>query len=154
MEENIEHKKLSSSKKILFTIGFILVMAIIVNSMREAYNYVKPEKEDNSAAWPVVTVSLTTLDKEFTENADFAASKYKEKLVLVSGVIKEIDKYHTGDSYIILQPENDKDKAEIECLFKDEKNIDSLQKGNTISVKGKPEYKSDKLYLQKAELSK
>src|ERR1051326_8330495 len=95
--------KISKGKLLLLTFGGAILIFIMIRAMNEGVQ-LQQQKDSSKAsvsAKEVVPVAAMALQNEFAQNGDSATKKYKDKTVLVRGIIAEIDKYHSGESFII-----------------------------------------------------
>jgi tRNA_anti-like len=156
MELNIERKekKKSPLKLLLLIVGGAVLIMIMVNSMQEAYQLQHAPDAKAKVSAEAIPVSAVSLQNEYALNEDSAAKKYKDKLVLVNGKITEIDKYHTGESYIIFEKSNEASNIKLEGTFKKETAIDSLSKGQEVSVQGTLSFVKDVILIENAQIKK
>lgn len=143
-----EKKKTSTGKKLLFFIGLIVLIGVIVQVMAEAYVDTIPKQKVRDPDMVAIEIPALQLEQEFEQQTDSSIAKYKDKLLLVEGVVETVDKYHSGEAFIVFRPGKEKNPILIESLFlKDKEQLDKLKKGEQIKVKGYLEFKSDKVVL-------
>lgn len=146
-------KKASVIKQILFFIGLAVLIGIIIQVMAEAYVDTIPKKKVHDKNLVPIETSAFALEKEFEQNSDSAIVKYKDKLLIITGVVESIDKYHSGESFLVFKAVKDKNPILIECLFIENKeSLDSIKKGENVTVKGYLEFKSDKVVLTESQI--
>lgn len=146
-------KKASAIKQILFFVGLVVLIGIIIQVMAEAYVDTIPKKKVHDKNMVPIETSAFALEKEFEQNSDSAILKYKDKLLIVTGAVESIDKYHSGESFLVFKAAKDKNPILIECLFIENKeSLDNIKKGENATVKGYLEFKSDKVVLTESEI--
>lgn len=88
---------------------------------------------------PVYTVSSADILKEYDSNGVSAATKYKNKVIKITGTIGTIDVDWFGDAYITLTDGSDFSLTDVRCQVTDSDEVDklgSLSKGGTVTVVG------------------
>jgi hypothetical protein len=90
---------------------------------------------------PVASVSAQELHKEYDTNEVAADEKYKNKVIIVSGVIDSIGKDIMDEPYVTLRTKNYGGNvwaADVQCMFPEEygEKLTSLRKGGNIKIKG------------------
>lgn len=153
-EEILEKKKKTSvGKKIIFVIGLIVLIGVIVQVMADAYIDTLPKKKKRDPNMVAIEMKATQLEKEFEQNVDSSILKYKDKLLVVEGLVDNIDKYHSGESFIVFQHVKPNNPVLIECLFlKDKEQLDVIKHGQKIKIKGYLEFKTDKVVLTESKI--
>ncbi len=98
------------------------------------------------------TLSAEQLFAEYDSNEVAADSKYKDKVVVVSGVIQDIGKDIMDDAYIIIGGMGFLDG--VQCTFTEgqEASIAGLSKGQRVTVKGMVLGKMGNVLVNKASL--
>lgn len=101
---------------------------------------------------PDYRVTADALFAEFKENEVAADTKYKGKIVVVSGVIQDIGKDVMDQAYIVLGGGGFLDG--VQCTFTESQNtsIGSLTKGESVSVKGEVSGKMGNVLITKCSL--
>ena len=81
---------------------------------------------------PDYRVSAAQLVSEYERSENDADDKYKEKVILVTGVVKEVYRGFLYTPYVDLE-------AGVRCSFSDEEDADllGLVTGQTVSMKGR-----------------
>jgi len=143
-------------KFVVLLFGGTILLMIMVHAMQDAM-YLQQDvnnKTKESLPGEVVAVSANALQSEYAANEDSTTIKYKDKQVLVTGKIEEIDKYPTGESFVILQKSNDAKNIKLQCAFKKEKMIDDLLKGQDITIEGTPNFIKNVILIENSQLKK
>jgi len=137
-------------------VGGAILIFIMVRSMQEAYALQQDTDAKGKSADKglVVSLSAEALQGAYASHADSTTKMYKDKTVLISGKISEVDKYHTGEPYIIFEKNREAGNVKIECLFKKESAIDSLSKGENVSVQGTINFMKDVIMIENCQLKK
>lgn len=101
----------------------------------------KDAKEAASGTRPSLAINADQLFSAYNENRISADNKYKDKLVKVSGQVKEINKGITGKTYITLQVSSNMPMSGIHCYFNDSYNakVAEIRKGNNVTIVGECE---------------
>jgi predicted small secreted protein len=88
--------------------------------------------KDILGAEPDYQVSAAQLVSEYERSENDANDKYKEKVILVTGVVKEVYRGFLYTPYVDLE-------AGVRCSFSDEEDADllGLVTGQTVSMKGR-----------------
>jgi hypothetical protein len=96
-------------------------------------NDVIPEQE------PSFEVDAETIIKEYNNNAEKADQRYKNKIVQISGIVKNKGKDTSNNQYIGIGTEKLIDARKIRCIssFDNDKTFKSIEIGSRITVKGK-----------------
>jgi tRNA_anti-like len=160
MEVNKETKE--NKEKIpvwkLFTLlaGGGILLIIMVRSMQESYAMLHDQdaKGKSVSKGPAVPISANSLQTAYALYTDSTTKMYRDKILLVNGKIGEVDKYHTGEAYIIFEKSEAAANVKIECLFKKEASIDSLSKGRYVSVEGAVNFMKDVILIDNAQVKK
>ena len=127
MKEKLQHL-ISASSLLMF---FIIALA----SSDAATN----EKEMAESKVPPIIVAPEQLYSEYAANEVAADEKYKDKIVLLTGMVTEIAKDYSGGISITLLTSSY--SSGIQCMFSDDhiKETAKLVKGQKITIKGKCE---------------
>jgi hypothetical protein len=153
-----EDEKVKSPKwkSVVLLFGGTILLMIMVHAMQDAM-YLQQDvnnKTKASLSGEVIAVSANALQSEYAANEDSTTIKYKDKQVLVTGKIEEIDKYPTGESFVILQKSNDAKNIKLQCAFKKEKTIDGLLKDQDITIQGTPNFIKNVILIENSQLKK
>lgn len=108
-------------KLLLFIVGVALLGGIY-----GYYQWNKPHQDITSSKADLSLVANDLL-LAFEEDETKANGQYLDKLIIVNGVIKDLEKNETGETTVILATEND--MSSIIC------NLDPLSKHDTKSLK-------------------
>ena len=127
MKEKLQNL-ISASSLLMF---FIIALA----SSDAATN----EKEIAESKVPPIIIAPEQLYSEYAANEVAADEKYKDKIVLLTGMVTEIAKDYSGGISITLLTSSY--SSGIQCMFSDDhiKETAKLVKGQKISIKGKCE---------------
>lgn len=124
-----------SIRNLLSTIATIFFLLLAVSSSDD----VQTEKEVavSEANNPPINVSPRDLYADYEANEVAADLKYKDKVLVVRGVVDNIGKDITDDIYVTLK--TGEMFGSIQCFFADShvNEAASLAKGQTITIKGK-----------------
>lgn len=98
-----------------------------------------------------IKITATQLASEYTANEISADSKYKDKILEVSGTVSNVGKT-LGSPYVTLK--TDEVLSDIQCMLKDseQSKAGNLQKGQNIVVKGKDRGKSLNITLSNCSI--
>jgi len=121
-----------SKKKIFLAALFFLIVSGAWYGLSE-YNRKPADLKKKKADY---TVNTPTLLKEFEQDKDQAGSKYFDKILAVTGIIKAIEKNETGEVTVILSREED--LSSVRCSVDDQYTMDAegLNPGMEITVRG------------------
>lgn len=106
-------------------------------------------------AYPEYSVTSEQILKEYDENGVRAATKYKNKVVEITGTIDDINVDILGDAYITLTDGSEYSFTDVECTFLDSQQIDKLNnltKGQTITVVGTVNDYTFNLYVKNCSI--
>lgn len=110
---------------------------------------------DEANAYPEYSITSEQILKEYDENGVRAATKYKNKVVEITGTIDDINVDILGDAYITLTDGSDFSLTDVECTFLDSQQINKLNnlvKGQTITVVGTVNDYSFNLYVKNCSI--
>lgn len=98
------------------------------------------------------TVTANTIYSEYESNEVAADSKYKGKVIIVTGAIQDIGKDILDQAYIVIGGQGFLDG--VQCSFAESQNsvIAQLSKGMSVKVKGKVNGKMGNIQLEKCSL--
>ena len=132
-------------KKIIKYIGIVIagffVLAVLIVIINPAG---KTEKDGDGAQTApreeVIKVSAVRLSEEYDANKVAADSKYKGKILEISGIIKDIGKDILDTPYVSLQGRQ-LSLFGVQCMFAraDESKLATLSKGQSIVLQGRVE---------------
>lgn len=97
---------------------------------------------------------VVDLIQEYKDNEVAADSKYKDKTVKVTGIVKDIGKDILDSAYITINDGKDITWDYAQCYFKDKDEvakIENLSKGDTVTLIGKVSNYSLTLTINKCE---
>jgi hypothetical protein len=97
---------------------------------------------------PAITVSASKLYADYEDNGIAADGKYKDKVLLVTGKVNDIDRDFMDKIYVTLK--GDEYFGDIQCFFAESHvgEASQLSKGQTITVKGRCDGQSMNVLLQ------
>jgi hypothetical protein len=158
MTTEIKEKKVKKSrwKSLVLLFGGTVLIMIMVHAMQDAMDLKDnvQGKAKLSFRGSVVAVSAIELQNEYALNEDSTTQKYKDKQLVVTGKIYDVDKYRTGESFVVLEKSSNAKNIKLQCAFKNESAIDSLSKGQTISIQGTPNFIKNAIVLENSEIKK
>lgn len=101
---------------------------------------------------PAYSLTADQLYNEYKSNEVAADSKYKGKIVLVSGVVQDIGKDIMDEAYIVIGGQGFLDG--VQCMFTESENasIIRLSKGQSVKVKGEVSGKMGNVLINKCSL--
>ena len=127
-------------KKRLKIIAVVLGIGALIAFGIAYYMFNMPQRDVQSAKTDF-RISSTAVVNEYLANADLANDKYLQeegdsKILAVTGTVASIDMDLNDQIVVVLK--NPDDKAGVSCTFTAEtnKNVENLQIGETITVKG------------------
>jgi hypothetical protein len=132
-------------KKILKIIGIVFLIIIVIGVISGNGNKtISPNKEGqkkeiaNEKTKETVKVEIASFMQEFDENQLAAEKKYKDKIVELSGYIKNISEDIGGSPYISLDKtlETTFNLTQVKCVFKSANDVMGLKNGQKVAVKG------------------
>lgn len=85
----------------------------------------------------IPTVTVAQLIADYESNEIKADSIYKDKLVLVTGIVDRVSKDTLGNVYVSLGDGEDFSLNSIQCYFLNEDMVSELKKGDSIQIAGK-----------------
>lgn len=101
---------------------------------------------------PSYTLSANQLYREYESNEVAADTKYKGKVVIVSGRIQDIGKDIMDDAYIVIGGKGFLDGVQCTFTKSEQSSVASLSKGQQVSVKGEVAGKMGNVLVKKASL--
>lgn len=108
------------------------------NSEKDEPEKKRPQSRSDNQSEQTVShnVSANQLYREYESNEVAADRKYKGKIVVVSGVIRDIGKDILDNAYVVIGGEGFLDG--VQCTFEkpDETSLASLSKGQRVTIKG------------------
>lgn len=141
-EEN--EKKPIYTKWWFWLIIVILIVAVVGGSSQNNNNNstipTSSEKETvKESIEELLEVDYNILYQEYQDNAIGADSKYKGKMLKLTGAIDDINREIAGNPYINFRVGEQYSFKDIRLTFKksEEEKVSSFKKGQTITVKGK-----------------
>ena len=97
------------------------------------YLYFMPHPDIQSESVDM-TISANELVSDFLKDADASNKKYLDKIVVVTGVVAEIEEDQLKQKVVLLKTEN----SGVNCTFmvKTNKNAEKLKTGDKVKIKG------------------
>lgn len=131
---------LTKGVRILIAVALLGIGTIFINPDGYKEAYVEPladKKEEARKEKERVTISAIALHKEFEANGVATEEKYKDKILVVNGIIGSIDRDILDSPFVTLQSDNPYITA-VQCMFaeKDVSVISTLTKGQSVTVEG------------------
>ena len=158
MNTEIKEKKVKKSrwKSLVLLFGGTVLIMIMVHAMQDAMDLqdIPQAKAKSSFHGEIVAISAIELQNEYSMNEDSATQKFKDKQLVVTGKIFDLDKYRTGESFFVFEKSSNAKNIKLQCAFKKESAIDRLSKGQTISIQGKPNFIKNAIVLENSEIKK
>ena len=135
-------------KKITIIIVILLVLGFF------GYKYVYHSHKDIENATSDFSISVTQLISEYATNETEANTKYLDKVISVSGKVKEVTTEATGAITIFL--DSGDPLAAVTCSFYDDEaaSVKGLKPGEEVSIKGKCTGKLMDVVLNKCSIEK
>lgn len=95
-------------------------------------------EEDISGKGPDITISANDLHAAYDDNEVAADTKYKGKIIQVSGTVEDIGKDITDTIYVTLAAGDEYSMSSIQCFFADSHTeaAANLSKGDRVTIKG------------------
>jgi hypothetical protein len=113
-------------------VGFAFVIIIISISVYVYSEYNRKAKGLVSAV-PDFEVSDTILVSQFLSNEELSNKRYFDKVILVTGTVKSIDK---TNSQTIINLGNSVDLSSVKCQLDSTQVLSAIVNGSTVSLKG------------------
>ncbi|MBL7745091.1 MAG: hypothetical protein JNN00_16575 [Chitinophagaceae bacterium] len=121
-------------KRILLILGVLLVAAAGIGGY--IYKEYNRTHEDTADIKPDYSVAATDLITEFESNEAGSNKKYWDKVLEASGTVKDIAKDERGFYSVILGDTTSMSSVRCSMDSLHNKEASSLQKGNTVTMKG------------------
>lgn len=127
----------------IFAIPAIMVILTPTSSTSSTDDNVDTAEEPLDEETPETTATAETVDMqkfidEFDENSVAAETKWKGKLVKMTGYVGNIDEGLLGETYVILNPVADEYYfgTAIQCYFESKESVTNLKKGQKVTLQG------------------
>ena len=129
-----------NKKKILKTIAIIGVAGLILVGGIGLYLFNMPHRDVQSARADYALTS-TQIVSEYLAYKDAANQKYlaadgDSKILEISGTVAKITNDFNGQKVVLLKGSNDKAGVSATFTLETNKNLDGVEPGQTLSVKG------------------
>lgn len=136
------------SKRAAARYAFVALFALVVGS--GIYIVARPRSLVMvSSKTPSYTLTADQLFFEYKANEVAADNKYKGKVVLISGPIRQNGKF-MGTAYIVIGGHGFLDG--VQCMFGESAGVGSLSKGSQVTVKGEVGGKKGNVLLRNCTL--
>jgi hypothetical protein len=118
---------------------YILLGILALGIIGGIYGYSEYNRKpaDLSGAKPDIVVSATQLLSEYSKDEKAANQKYLNKITSVRGVLKQVDKDHTGTISLALETGDPIAGVSCELDSRHTADTESIHIGDTITVTGK-----------------
>jgi hypothetical protein len=130
--------------------SFVVLVAFLVLAVGSTDTDTDTQKVQSKA--PSYTLSANQLYNEYSSNEVAADSKYKGKVVIVTGTIQDIGKDIMDDAYIVIGGGGFLDG--VQCTFTkgEQSSVARLSKGQQVRVKGEVAGKMGNVLVNKCSL--
>jgi hypothetical protein len=123
-------------KKRKILIGTVIVLLAVLIASAYIYKEYNRKHADTATLNPDYVLSATALLNQFAHDSALSSRKYMDRLLQVSGVVKQVDSI--DDRNLVMVLGDSSDRSAVRC------NLDSvhqsvamrIQAGQTITVKG------------------
>jgi hypothetical protein len=136
------------SKRATARFAFAVLLALVVGSGIYIVTHPRSPVTVSSRA-PSYTLTADQLFSEYKADEAAADNKYKGKVVLISGPIRDIGKF-MGTAYILIGGHGFLDG--VQATFVESAAVASLSKGSQVTVKGEVGGKKGNVLLQNCTL--
>ena len=136
------------SKRAAARYAFVALFALVVGSGIYIVACSRSPVMDSSKI-PSYTLTADQLFSEYKANEVAADNKYKGKVVLISGPIRQNGKF-MGTAYILIGGHGFLDG--VQCMFGESAEVGSLSKGSQVTVKGEVGGKKGNVLLRNCTL--
>ena len=116
-------------------IGIIVLLIIVLMTMTMMLKYIYSGDTNIRNENTEVAISSEVLMDDFHQDEDAANKKYKEKVIEVDGVVKEVT-FLNNRNTVILYGANNNSYILCDMASGQEEAIKSLQPGQSVKVKG------------------
>jgi hypothetical protein len=130
--------------------SFAVLVAFVILALGSTDTDTDTQKVQSQA--PSYTLSANQLYSEYNSNEVAADSKYKGKVVIVTGTIQDIGKDIMDDAYIVIGGGGFLDG--VQCTFTkgEQSSVARLSKGQQVRVKGEVSGKMGNVLVNKCSL--
>lgn len=147
---------------ILTTIGVLFVIGLIGSSLDKSPDTKTVPDSTSSAQTETkkepesIKITSSAMVKEYIANEVSADTKYKGKLVEISGTIKDIGKDIVDTPYIIIESNPSDYFTQIQCMFSksDVETVGSLQKNTAVVAQGEVSGKLGNVLIRECKIIK
>lgn len=139
MEEEKKAKK-PVYKKWWFWVIIVLVVIIGVGGTGKKDNNTKQtSSQETQKQEEILEVDYKVLYQEYQDNAINADSKYRDKILKLTGAVDNINREIAGNPYITFKVGDKNSFKDVRITFKksEEEKVANLKKGQTVTIKGK-----------------
>lgn len=122
------------------------------SSSKSSYSSSPSASSDESYGEEAIKVTAVRMMDDYNENGVSADSKYKGKLIEVTGTVDDISKDILGDLYVTLL--TDEMMFDVQCYFKKEhtESLGALKKGQGVVIRGKGTGAMGNVTMEKCEI--
>ncbi len=147
---------------ILTTIGVLFVIGLIGSSLdkspdtKTAPDSTSSVQTETKKELESIKITSSAMVKEYIANEVSADTKYKGKLVEISGTIKDIGKDIVDTPYIIIESNPSDYFTQIQCMFSksDIETVGSLQKNTAVVAQGEVSGKLGNILIRECKIIK
>jgi len=129
-----------SKHPILTVLLVLFIIGIVASAGGNKKSSSTTNKTDNqTTAQKIEAMKVDALEfvTEFDKNQLTAEEKYKEKLVELTAVIKNISEDIAGSPFLSLEPVGNKMfGTTIKCIFSDKSQLTTLENDNNVTIQG------------------
>ena len=134
------------SKMRLLTYSVFFTFIVIVNSCQNGnedsgkrldnieLERINAVKSQDGVDTSVIFRLATDLTRDYIDNEIRADKDYKDKQIVVQGIISDIKKGISGNAFIVL--EGATSNRSVQCYMKDVEEIETLKKGDKVFIIG------------------
>jgi len=138
----------SNTRRHLFSFFALAVFALLAAGSIDTDSDTKTVQSQA----PSYTLSADQLYYDYNANEISADTKYKGKVVVVSGTVQNIGKDILGSAYIVIGGKGFLDGAQCTFTKAEESSVAHLGKGQRVSVKGEVSGKMGHVQIKKCSL--
>lgn len=123
------------SKYKLIIAGIFMFAVILIGALSADDNVDVISIPDDA---DLIEISATELAKEYEEDQGEADANYKGELVEVKGIVSTVD-ISANQAYVILSTIEDPETKDVQCVFKDDAEIEKitdLNENDTVIIQG------------------
>lgn len=147
--------KINVSKGLKFVLVVILLI-VAGSAMPKTPEHAVAKKETPKVVKEAIKVTAVTLVADYKANEVAADAKYKNNLVEVSGIVKNIGKDIVDNPYITLSDGEQYSITSVQCMFSksDEVDLAKVSQGERITLQGEVSGKLGNVLLNDCSIIK